>query len=77
MKDAPLRDLAYLGGWKSVATVVGIYQQPDEDTMRDAFRRRRSVGSLPQDLPPTDTTNRHQDITPRMMRSMARRANGA
>jgi len=38
---APLRDLAYLGGWKSVSTVVEVYQQPDDATMREAFESRR------------------------------------
>ncbi|MGH2487194.1 MAG: tyrosine-type recombinase/integrase [Ktedonobacterales bacterium] len=43
LKRAPLRDLAYLGGWKSVATVVGVYQQPDEATMQDALAQRRPL----------------------------------
>lgn len=43
LKHAPLRDLAYLGGWKSVATVVSVYQQPDDRTMLDALAQRRPI----------------------------------
>jgi integrase len=43
MKHAPLRDLAYLGGWKSVSTVVEIYQQPDDQTMLAALAARRPI----------------------------------
>jgi len=43
MKHAPLRDLAYLGGWKSVSTVVEVYQQPDDATMREALESRRPI----------------------------------
>jgi integrase len=43
LKHAPLRDLAYLGGWKSVATVVNVYQQPDEATMAQALATRRAL----------------------------------
>jgi hypothetical protein len=34
--DTPLADLAHLGGWKSAMTVITVYQQPDETTMRRA-----------------------------------------
>jgi len=40
MKHAPLRDLAHLGGWKSVSTVVEVYQRPDRETMQRASARR-------------------------------------
>jgi integrase len=43
MKHAPLRDLAYLGGWKSVSTVVEVYQRPDGETMRNALAQRQAV----------------------------------
>jgi hypothetical protein len=43
MKNAPLRDLAYPGGWKSVATVVEVYQRPDAETMKNALAMRRPV----------------------------------
>lgn len=43
MKHAPLRDLAYLGGWKSAATVVNVYQQPDDATMKSASATRRPL----------------------------------
>jgi len=45
MKHAPLKDLAYLGGWKSVQTVVNIYQRPEEVTMHRALEARRPVGA--------------------------------
>jgi integrase len=45
MKHAPLRDLAYLGGWKSVATVVNVYQQPDDATMQSALATRRALSA--------------------------------
>jgi integrase len=43
LKHAPLADLAYLGGWKSVATAVAVYQQPDDRTMREALASRRTL----------------------------------
>ena len=41
MKDLPLKDLAYMGGWKDFKTLVECYQQPDEDRMREALAQRR------------------------------------
>jgi integrase len=41
LKDVPLRDLCYLGGWKDPKTLLSCYQQPDEDVMRRALRGRR------------------------------------
>ena len=43
MKDTPLKDLAYMGGWKSPQTLLTVYQQPDEETQRAALAKRRSV----------------------------------
>lgn len=43
LKDTPLADLAALGGWKSTATILTCYQQPDVDTMRRALETRRTV----------------------------------
>lgn len=43
LKATPLRDLCYLGGWKSPQTVLTCYQHPDEDTMRRALASRGSV----------------------------------
>jgi len=60
MKHAPLKDLAYLGGWKSVQTVVNIYQRPDEVTMHRAFEARRPVGAGDRTQEQFDTTIRHQ-----------------
>jgi hypothetical protein len=31
MKDLPLKDLCYLGGWKDPKTLLTCYQQPDEE----------------------------------------------
>jgi hypothetical protein len=41
MKHTPLKDLCVLGGWKSSATVVNIYQDGDEATQRKAMASRR------------------------------------
>jgi integrase len=43
MKDTPLKDLCYMGGWKSPQTVLQCYQQPDESTMLTALANRRSL----------------------------------
>ena len=41
MKDVPLKDLCYLGGWKDPKTLLSCYQQLDDDVMRRAFLGRR------------------------------------
>ena len=41
LKDTPLKDLCYMGGWKDPQTVLKCYQQPDESTMRSALDRRQ------------------------------------
>lgn len=48
LKDAPLKDLAYLGGWKDPKTLLTCYQQADEGTQRRALesRRRLKAGGL-------------------------------
>lgn len=46
LKKAPLRDLAYLGGWKSPETVVRVYQKPDDETMREALEQRTRLREL-------------------------------
>ena len=43
MKGAPLKDLCYMGGWKSPQTILTCYQQPDENTMRTAIANRLSL----------------------------------
>jgi hypothetical protein len=46
--DTPMADLCYLGGWKSPLTVMTVYQQADQATMRNALSnrdQRRGVGS--------------------------------
>lgn len=48
MKHTPLRDLAHLGGWKSTQTVVQVYQQPDEETQRDALAARKPIKTAAQ-----------------------------
>ncbi|MES2177823.1 MAG: tyrosine-type recombinase/integrase [Gemmatimonadota bacterium] len=40
-RHMPLKDLAYYGGWKNERTLVESYQQPDRETMREAFSTRR------------------------------------
>lgn len=39
-KDLPLKDQAYLGGWKSPQTLLTVYQRADESTMREGLARR-------------------------------------
>ncbi len=57
MKDVPLKDLSYLGGWKDTQTVVRVYQRPDDATMAEAFKHRRKYGERPQRIDTaTDTT---------------------
>ncbi|MBW3569719.1 MAG: site-specific integrase [Gemmatimonadetes bacterium] len=41
MKETPLKDLCYMGGWKSPMTVLTCYQQPDTETQREALARRK------------------------------------
>ncbi len=41
MKNTPLRDLCYLGGWKDPKTLLSCYQQPDGEVMRRALQDRR------------------------------------
>jgi len=36
----PLKDQAYLGGWKSPQTLLAVYQRADETTMREGLARR-------------------------------------
>jgi integrase len=46
MKDMPLRDLAHLSGWKCTNTVVMVYQQADDATMRAALSKRMVLKSV-------------------------------
>jgi integrase len=46
--DTPMADLCYLGGWKSPLTVMTVYQQADQVTMKKALTnrdQRRAAGS--------------------------------
>jgi integrase len=43
LREAPLRDLKDLGGWKTEKTVVGTYQQPDQNAQRVALQRLDSA----------------------------------
>ena len=45
LKEAPLKDLCELGGWKSPQTVLTCYQQPDRRTMRRALEARQTLGN--------------------------------
>jgi hypothetical protein len=40
LRDAPLRDLCALGGWKNPQTVLKCYQRPSEEAQRAALERR-------------------------------------
>ncbi len=46
LKDAPIKDLAHLGGWKNPQTILICYEQPEEDRMRAALEKRRPVTAL-------------------------------
>ena len=48
LKGTPMADLCLLGGWKSAMTVMTVYQQPDQVTMRAALeeRDRRRASAL-------------------------------
>jgi integrase len=41
--DAPVADVARLGGWKDTDTLTGVYMRPDDHTMRGLFAKRRPV----------------------------------
>ena len=71
MKDTPLRDLAHLGGWKCTNTVVMVYQQPDDETMRAALSRRTTLKSCDGDEV-NGHNERAQSTTPPRFRSGAR-----
>jgi hypothetical protein len=45
-----LRDLAYMGGWKSAVTLLTVYQQPDLEVQRASLAGRKNVGAAPQSL---------------------------
>ena len=47
MKETPLKDLCYLGGWKDPQTVLTCYQVAEEATMREALAKRRRLGASP------------------------------
>jgi integrase len=45
-----LRDLAYMGGWKSPVTLLTVYQQPDLEVQRASLAGRKKVEAAPQSL---------------------------
>ncbi|HTR21312.1 MAG TPA: hypothetical protein VMH88_10710 [Gemmatimonadales bacterium] len=63
MKHVPVRDRSYLGGWKQAQTVLQVYQQPDETTLREAFTQRRPFQPARVAASAIDTTI---DTTPLM-----------
>jgi integrase len=46
LKEIPLKDLCYLGGWKSPATILACYQAPDEVTQRTALAKRKTLHAV-------------------------------
>jgi integrase len=42
-KDLPLTDVAAAGGWLDVTTLLGCYQQPDEDTLRAVLENQKGI----------------------------------
>jgi integrase len=45
-----LRDLAYMGGWKSPVTLLTVYQQPDLEVQRASLAGRKRTEATPQSL---------------------------
>jgi len=43
LKHVPLKDLAYLGGWKDHQTILTSYQRPDAETMQEALKTRTAL----------------------------------
>lgn len=43
-KHLPAKDVAFAGGWKNVATLQTIYQQPDPESTYRAVRSRSRFG---------------------------------
>jgi hypothetical protein len=39
--DLPLTDVAAAGGWLDVTTLLGCYQQPDEETLRAVLENQK------------------------------------
>ena len=61
LRDVALRDLKDLGGWKSTATVVNVYQQPSERAQRSALASLHAAptgDSEAQWAPATGTSDR-------------------
>jgi integrase len=58
LKQVPLADLCYLGGWKSPQTVLACYQRPDQSTLVAALAARHAMGLAPTTAidTATDTT---------------------
>ncbi len=44
LKDAPLKDLCALGGWKDPKTVLACYQVADQEGLRESLKARRALG---------------------------------
>jgi hypothetical protein len=65
LRDTPLTDLAQLGGWKSIQIILTCDQQPDEATMREALKRRKSVGSTELGGSGTDSKRTVSDLRAR------------
>ena len=45
LRHVPLKDLAQLGGWKDINTIVLCYLSEDMEAMREALATRRSYGA--------------------------------
>ena len=43
LRNAPLKDLCELGGWKDPNTILKCYQQADEAAMRTALAKRQAI----------------------------------
>ena len=46
LKNAPLRDLQALGGWKDPMTIVKCYQKADDVTMAEALKNRTPLRTM-------------------------------
>jgi len=54
LREAPLKDLAQLGGWKDVTTILTCYLLEDREAMKQALAMRRHYGA------PTPDSSRRQ-----------------
>jgi hypothetical protein len=53
-KDLPLKDVAAVGGWKDIQTLVNCYQQADDDTMLLVMSHPKKISERAQTADPVN-----------------------